>query len=148
MSNSNMDAGIPLLTEVIPTPSPAASIAEAAQPLIDIPPPDTHVVQGAPVAVIEQEEELITIDAPPDIGLDDEQLLRLENEIRERVLHQVLERIDFVLEQRVRDSLADVLQTAVEGLANDIRDGLHQSMRDVITRAVTQEINKLQSAKK
>lgn len=145
MSNSNMDAGIPLLTEIIPAPTPAASTAEPAQPVVDATLQDTQV---ADVALLEQEEELVTIDAPPDIGLDDEQLLRLENEIRERVLHQVLERIDFVLEQRVRDSLADVLQTAVEGLANDIRDGLHQSMRDVITRAVTQEINKLQSAKK
>jgi hypothetical protein len=44
--------------------------------------------------------------------------------------------------------LADVLQVAVEGLATDIKRGLHQSLEQVITQAVAQEIARLQKTKK
>jgi hypothetical protein len=59
-------------------------------------------------------------------------------------LRQLQERIDFVIEQRVRDSLADVLQTAVQGMAEQIKTGLHQTLDEVISRAVTLELSKLQ----
>lgn len=72
---------------------------------------------------------------------------QLEADITERISRQVLSRIDFVLEQRVRDSLADVLQIAVEGLAQEIKRGLHQTLEDVIGRAVAQEIARLQTSK-
>lgn len=67
----------------------------------------------------------------------------LELTLRDNVLHQVLTRIDFVLEHRMRDGIADVLHTAVDNLANEIRSGLRTSLEDVITRAVTQEIAKI-----
>ena len=76
------------------------------------------------------------------------QLRHIENEVMENVLHQLLGRIDFVLEQRVRDSLADVLQTTVGSLATEIRQGLQQTLEDVIARAVAQEITRLQTTKK
>ena len=66
----------------------------------------------------------------------------MEQTLRENVLKQVLARVDFVLEHRVRDNLADVLQTAVEKLADEIRAGLKNSLEEVVTRAVTQEIAK------
>lgn len=132
MSSTTPDAGIPLLTEVIPGPAPA-DIKRAVTP------------QATVDAV---KDDISTLEARASAILEEEEWDRLEREIRERVLYQIIERIDFVLEQRVRDSLADVLQTAVEGLAADIKSGLHVSMRDVVTRAVTHEITKLKSAKK
>lgn len=131
-SHSNMDAGIPVLTEVIPSPLEADLPEESA----------------APASAFVPQERAIVHDEPETAVRSDERWERLEREIRETVLLQVLERIDFVMEQRVRDSLADVLQTAVENLAADIRVGLHYAIRDVVTRAVTQEITKLQSGKK
>lgn len=130
--SSNQDAGIPILTEVIPGPQPAE--IKPAAPL--------------PSTVAAAKDDLATIEARAAAMWEEEQWDRLEHEVRERVLYQVLERIDFVLEQRVRDSLADVLQTAVEGLATELKNGLHHSIRDVITRAVAQEITKLQTTKK
>lgn len=127
MNNPNRESGIPVLTEVIAPPQPAP----APQPSATEP--------KAPAAEPQQRAA---------IEWDDELWTRMEREVRERVLHQVLERIDFVLEQRVRDSLADVLQIAVENLANEIRSGLHHTVKEVVTRAVTQEISKLQSTKK
>lgn len=130
MSTFKPDAGIPVLTEIIeapvlvaPAPSPATTAA-------------SHLgAMPAPAASV-------------DPAADAERWERLEQEVRERVLQQVLGRIDFVLEQRVRDSLADVLQTAIEDLANDIRSGLHQTVKDVVTRAVMQEITAARSSKK
>jgi hypothetical protein len=132
MSSTTSDAGIPLLTEVIPGPAPAGN-KQAAVP------------QAAVDAV---KDDIATVETRATAILEEEEWDMLEREIRERVLYQIIERIDFVLEQRVRDSLADVLQTAVEGLAQEIKGGLHVSMRDVVTRAVTHEITKLKSAKK
>lgn len=132
MSSTTPDAGIPLLTEIIPGPAPA----------------DTKRAVTPQAAVDAVKDDISTLEARAAAILEEEEWDRLEREIRERVLYQIIERIDFVLEQRVRDSLADVLQTAVEGLAADIKGGLHASMRDVVTRAVTHEITKLKSAKK
>jgi D-Tyr-tRNAtyr deacylase len=115
MSNPPVDAGIPLLTEIIP----ASHAADRREP---------------PPAAVQE--------------VDEEKWHRLERDIQERVLHQVLARIDVVLEQRVRDSLADVLQVAVAGLADDIREGLRHSMRDAVKRAVAQEIAELQATEK
>jgi hypothetical protein len=127
MSNYKPDSGIPILTEIIDTPAdehlaPAAHEAVAA----DLPPSPSAIPS-----------------VPPE-----EELRRIEHEISERVLQQILARIDFVLEQRVRDSFADVLQLSVDRVTTDLRSGLQHSLAEVITRAVTQEISRLQSARK
>ena len=79
-------------------------------------------------------------------GLSEQALEQLEKTLRENVLRQLLTRVDFVLEHRVRDGLADVLQTAVDGLAKEIRQGLTKSLEEVIHRTVSQEISKIQSS--
>jgi hypothetical protein len=130
-SHSKIDAGIPVLTEIISNPPEMA---------LEVP--------ASTAAPVSQESFVAHEYMPAAAPCNEEQWERLEQEIREAVLLQVLERIDFVMEQRVRDSLADVLQTAVENLASEIKVGLHYAIRDVVTRAVTQEITKLQSGKK
>jgi hypothetical protein len=132
MSNYTPDAGIPVLTEIIPAPQPvlAATVATATAPAVT------------------EKAAVVSLDASADPVRNEDQWNRLEREVTERVLYQVLERIDFVLEQRVRDNLADVLQTAVERLAADIKSGLEQSLKEIVTRAVTQEITRLQTEKK
>ncbi len=84
-------------------------------------------------------------DIAPPIQLDLEQL---QAKLTEQVLRQLQGRIDFVLEQRIRDSLADVLQLAMIGLTNDIKRGLQHTLEEVIGRAVAQELAKLQHPKK
>jgi hypothetical protein len=131
MTNPTLDAGIPILTEVITT-----TVSEAA------PKP---VSKTLPAVQGKDEPQALEARAAQ---LDEASWDRMEREIRERILRQVLERIDFVLEQRVRDGLADVLQLAVEQLAADIKGGLHSSIKELVTRSVTQEIAKLQITKK
>jgi hypothetical protein len=121
------DAGIPLLTEIISLP--ALPVPEPA-PLAHPPPYPATPMSAAGAASLQQDEW----DA-------------LEEEVRERVLRQVMQQIDSVLEQCVRDSLADVLQTAVEGLAADIRSGLNETLRGVVDCAVRQEIGSTKSSR-
>ncbi len=93
----------------------------------------------------EVKQEQVTVPNTDDMST--EAWLQMEHKLKENVLRQVLARVDFVLEHRVRDSLAEVLQSAVDQLADDIRAGLRQSLEEVITRAVTQELTKLKSHK-
>lgn len=126
--NNQIDSSIPVLTEIIP---PNADFFSEIS--------DYSAGFAAPEQESSQKTHSNHIHA--------EEWQQLEQTLRENVLRQVLSRIDFVLEHRVRDSLADVLQTAVESLAMEIRSGLHKTMEEVITRAVNQEISKAKSTK-
>ncbi len=141
MNNSTPDAGIPVLTEIISPP--ASSFAPTPASLQPVSDDQSLPTVAAPIPHASPHSEELKNDLDTT-----ERWEQLETELRERVLQQVLDRIDFVLEQRVRDSLADVLQTAVEGLASEIRTGLHQTLKEVVTRAVSQELIKAQSLKK
>jgi hypothetical protein len=138
MNTSLPDAGIPLLTEIIPAYQEDAAEKNAAPEAPDAPP-------AVPVAA---EKTALPLEQQAVQEWDEEHWDRLEREIRGRVLYHVLQRVDVALEDRVRDSLADVLQTAVESLASEIRSGLHQTIKEVVTRAVSQEIANLQVSKK
>ena len=60
------------------------------------------------------------------------------------MLTQLLERIEPVLEQRIRASLEQVMQVAAEG----IRQDFHQTLADAISDAVAQEVDKIHFSKK
>lgn len=142
MIESNPDTGIPLLTEII-SPVPKTGITERITERIP-----ERVGPVPPTANKPSQKET----APPaartaDAWVDGE-WSRLEQQVTERVLRQLVRRIDLVLEQRVRDSLADVLQTAVDRLTAEIRQGLQEALQDVISRAVSDEIARLQAIKK
>lgn len=142
MTTPTFDNGIPELTEVIASdavPNIAKSLNTAAAPSK----PASPVNAPTPASKINNE----TAQTHAAAHWQDAEWRQLEAEIKERITHQVLTRIDFVLEQRVRDTLADVLQTAVEGVANEIKQGLRVTLEDVIARAITQEITKLKTSK-
>ena len=105
--NLPIDSNIPILTEVISVEDSTVA-------------PDQRALAGS-----ETQQERVQ-EQPQ--GLSALDLEQLEKTLRENVLRQLLTRVDFVLEHRVRDSLADVLQTAVDGLAKEIRAGLAKSL--------------------
>lgn len=130
MSSQQSDSGIPVLTEIIGAPVYGVDLPERRV-----------VLQPAPYVVA------VALPLKMDQAFDDSTLQRIEHEVAERVLQQLMGRVDFVLEQRIRDSLADVLQTAVDGLACQLRFGLKETLEDVLTRAVSLEMKNLQSSK-
>lgn len=137
--NEQIDSGIPVLTEVI---SPDEIIAEnKAAPA----PSESEVAATLAAPVPTPAPSFIAAEDTPQVatGFSAEEWQLMEQTVKEGVLRQVLSRIDFVLEHRVSDSLAEVLQVAVDKLADDIRAGLRQSLEEVVTRAVTQELSKI-----
>jgi hypothetical protein len=128
-----LDAGIPVLTEIIEAPQQAHTAAPAAVP--------------APAPEISPHEPASPASLSSVPTWDEALWLEAEHDMRERVLHRVMQGVDRALEQRVRDGLADVLQVAVERLALEIRQGLHQSVKDLVTQAVADEIQTLKNKK-
>jgi hypothetical protein len=123
MNKPPQDLGIPILTEVIEEPAPEI----VAQPL-SVPDP---AAAPAPAAL--------------PVGIDgwvDEEWSRVEQKIRERVLTHILERVDTMIDQRLREGIANVLQTSIGRLADDIRAGLRQTLDDVVADTVKQEIER------
>lgn len=133
MSNSSsQDFGIPVLTEVIQTPPRVTHIAE-----------EENEADAAIHAHVAETSTSPAAHQPID-GWLDEEWSRLEQKVSERVLTQLLERIEPVLEQRIKDSLAQVMQLAAEGIKQD----LHQTLAEAISDAVAQEVDKLHFSNK
>ena len=152
--NDQIDASIPVLTEILQANKIETSLPKtiAVGPAIAVTKtnptptpiqPMTEVKTGLNAETVLE----LTPVAQDALTLSAEDFEAMEMKLRENVLKQVLTRVDFVLEHRVRDSLAEVLQTAVDQLADEIRSGLKQSLQEVVTRAVNQELSKLQSRK-
>jgi hypothetical protein len=121
MSNLPSDAGIPVLTEVLADFVQPAPAAEAKAPSNAAP----QSIQPA--------------------AFDLERFAEMEDELTERVLRSVLARLDPMVEERVRNTLADVLQMAVDDLAAEIRQGLRNALQDVVVEAVTEETKRFRN---
>jgi hypothetical protein len=83
-----------------------------------------------------------TLDTPMD-PTPAPSLDQIEKSLHETILRELTKRIDFVLEHRIKDGVAEALDKAIDRLTNDIRKGLHTSLDDAIQRAISQEISKI-----
>jgi hypothetical protein len=119
------DASIPVLTEV----------------LEDAPPEPAPQHAHFPAAAAHQADGAAQV-------FDDAQWAALERRVSENVLQQLQSRVDFVLEQRIRDCMEEVLNQALHTLTSEIRHGLHGALSAIVSRAVSQELLHLQAKKK
>lgn len=126
MSQATFDASIPVLTEVL-----------KAEPLSD------EVATAPPPASADAQLEAAAID-----GWTDAEWAVMEHRLSVRIMHQLQSRVDFVLEQRIKDCMAEVLSHALHDLTNEIRIGLHDTIEKIVSRAVSQELTHLQAQKK
>lgn len=133
MSNSAFDHNIPVLTEVF---SDRQARDRRADEVAESP-------SAAELDAINADLETRAID-----GWTGPQWNLLERRLSERILQQLQGRVDFVLEQRLRDSMEDVLKHAIAGLTEQIQDGLQQTIDQIVRRAVAQELIHLQALKK
>lgn len=129
--NDHIPDHIPILTEVI-------SLGPDAEPIV------MSNVQEEPNQ--QQATQPQTDQSTPSSNLE-HSLAQLEKTLHESVLRQLLARVDFVLEHRIKDGLAEALQTATDELTQKIRLGLTTSLDEVIHRAISQEISKIDSLK-
>jgi hypothetical protein len=110
--------GVPTLTEVVDwhdSAAPAAPVDEAA------------IADPA----------LMSAPAQPPLAE-----LPTEAELTEQVLAQVQRQIDLMIEYRMREALAPLLARATDNLVRDARNELASTLRDVVARAVAQELTR------
>lgn len=109
---------LPTLTEVVvlpdAPPSPAPRTAEAD-------------VMAEPAAE--------AFAPPPVAPINDEELIQ-------RVLVGVQHQIDLMLEYRLRELLTPILARAADSVIRDARSELASTLRDVVARAVAQELSR------
>ncbi len=119
----------------IPLKPAAPALAPMPQAVADMPPAGSAGLPAAP-------------GAPLPAPMSEDEWQRMERRVRERILGQLLSRTDAMLEERIRSSVAGVLEQAVDSLAATLRASLHKTLEDVVSRAVAQEISRLQTPKK
>ena len=130
----SFDASIPVLTEVL-----------KAEPLGgDLLPGETAATANAATRA----EMAAQLEADAVDGWSDAEWAMPEHRLSERIMGKLQSRVDFVLEQRIKDSMAEVLTHALHGLTNEIRIGLHDTIEKIVARAVSQELTHLQAQKK
>jgi hypothetical protein len=101
---------VPTLTEVVALPEAPPAASVAAPPVTAPPMP-----------------------AAPARSLDEDELVR-------RVLADVQRQVELMLEVKLREALAPVLTRATDALMREARNELASTLREVVARAVAQEI--------
>lgn len=134
--SQKFDPSIPLLTEVFG--EDGAAIAQADQ---DEPEPwrPTSVMSYAAPAAVQTPLQAPPQAAAPPLGPLD--LIQLERRVAERVVGQLQGRVNAMLEQALRDSLAEVVHGAMGQLTGEIRDGLQRTLESVVARAVAEALS-------
>lgn len=119
---------VPTLTEVVrmpEAPAPAAAVpAPAAEPQAFAPtvPASLEQLRGGGVV------------AGP-MAID-------EDELVQRVLADLQRQIDLMLEVKLREVLAPALTRATDALMREARTELASTLRDIVSRAVAQELSR------
>jgi hypothetical protein len=72
---------------------------------------------------------------PPAVNLEEE-------ELTQRVLADLQRQIDLMLEVKLREVLAPALTRATDALMREARNELASTLRDVVSRAVAQELSR------
>lgn len=71
----------------------------------------------------------------------------VEAQVTEAVLKGLQGRIEGMIDQRLGDTVGLLLQEALGGLSAELKLRLRETLRDVVQRAVAQEISRLRSEK-
>ena len=121
--------GVPTLTEVVEPHLAPPPVAEPPQPLEPV---AAHQVasQADSAAAAESAPPVRPPEPPP---FDEGQLI-------ERVLADLQRQVELMLEYRLREVLTPALQRATDALVRDARVELASTLRDVVARAVAQEL--------
>lgn len=67
----------------------------------------------------------------------------LSQRVRENVLERLLRRSDALLDAQLQNTLTPVLERAAETIAHELHDALNRMIRDIVARAVTEELTRL-----
>jgi hypothetical protein len=100
---------------------------------------DSHPVAGAPAVAA------AAAGSPSRLAADAEVRAIDEAQIVQRVHADLQRQIDGMLEYRLREAMAPVLARTTELLVRELRQELSKTMKDVVARAVAQEVARQRS---
>jgi hypothetical protein len=139
---------LPVLTEVVPSarsaPPPVAEVVEAPPPRAPVAP----VAQPAPPAFAATAPAALTPQLPPQPPPPAPRAAAAaaaplnEEAIVQRVLTDVQRQLDLVFEYKLRELLAPTLARMADSLIRDTRNELATTLREIVTRAVAQELQR------
>jgi hypothetical protein len=61
--------------------------------------------------------------------------------LEEQLVHRVLQRVDLVLERRLREAIATVVLEQTQTLAPQLRERIEFAVRDAVTQALADEVS-------
>jgi hypothetical protein len=121
---------VPTLTEVVRMPE-----AHAPAPVPAVPAPIAEAPAFAatvPAALEPMRGGGVVVGSP---AIDEEELMQ-------RVLADLQRQIDLMLEVKLREVLAPALTRATDALMREARTELASTLRDIVSRAVAQELSR------
>ena len=140
-----LDAGIPLLTQVIATVEiPTVDEVWQATDVTDM---DDDVYTQSFAEIDNSAQTMPSALASVSV-LSPQDWEKLQCEVHGKVLEQLQERINLIIEQRLRESIAGVLQSVVDAMAQQIKITLQHSLNDVISEVISLELSKFQNTTK
>lgn len=66
---------------------------------------------------------------------------RLPDDIEEQLIHRVMQRVDVVLDLRLREAIATVVQEQTRSIVPRLREEVESVVRDAVYEAVAQELS-------
>lgn len=126
---------LPVLTETAPATVLPARPVPLSLPVLTEPvavPGDTPSVHGVPGPV----PAVGPVPSPVPVPEVD------EARVVDTVLQGLQPRIDLMFEYRLRETLGPVLARLTDSLVHEVRQDLAQTLRDVVARAVAQEVSR------
>ena len=127
-------SGVPTLTEVVAWPAPASVAPAPLEPAPEAFPLEATVLPPAtlPVATVMPVEPVAAPAAPA--------TLPSEEQLAQRVLNDLQHQIELMLDYRMREILTPILTRATDSVIRDARAELASTLRDLVARAVAQEL--------
>lgn len=92
----------------------------------------TEVVHPASVLAL-PDTAVPTLNAPPSLDIS----LR---QFEDQLLHRVMQRVDLVLEQRLREAVSQTILTHTHALGPRLREEIELVVRESVSQAIAQEL--------
>ncbi len=127
MSTDRPPHSVPTLTEVVDWLPP-----EASQPAADSPPAEANASLQGPSRPGAADPAARATGRPTAV-FD-------AAEVEQRVLADVQRQVELMLEVRLREALTPLLTRTADALVRDMRNELSAALRELVTRAVAQEL--------
>lgn len=81
------------------------------------------------------------VPAVPSVPLVPQPARRLPDDIEEQLIHRVMQRVDVVLDLRLREAIATVVQEQTRSIVPRLREEVESVVRDAVYEAVAQELS-------